>query len=110
MINYSAAVQRQRDFFNSDVTKPVDFRIVQLKKLQSLLQSNEQILYKAIYDDFKKSEFDTYASELSQIYDNLRLAINNVKQWAKHKPVKTNFFNIPGSSFIVPEPLGVSLI
>src|SRR5678815_3341004 len=108
MINYSEIVKRQRDFFNSDVTKSVDFRIEQLKKLQSLLHKNEQVLYKAIYDDFKKSEFDTYATELSQIYDNLRIAIKNVSQWVKHKPVKTNFFNIPGSSFIVPEPLGVA--
>jgi aldehyde dehydrogenase (NAD+) len=43
MINYSEIVKRQRDFFNSDVTKSVDFRIAQLKKLQSLLHKNEQV-------------------------------------------------------------------
>jgi aldehyde dehydrogenase (NAD+) len=110
MTDYSGIVKRQRDFFNTEATKSIIFRITQLKKFQSLLNENEKILYEAIYADFKKSEFDTYASELSQIYDHLRLTLKNVSHWAKHKPVKTNFFNLPGSSYIVPEPLGVSLI
>ena len=110
MTDYSEIIQRQRDFFNTDATKSVEFRIAQLKKLQSLLIQNEKVFYEAIYSDFKKSEFDTYASEFSQIYDNLRLAIKNVAHWATKKRVTTNFFNLPGSSFIIPEPLGVSLI
>jgi len=110
MLNYTEIVQRQRDYFNTHETKSVAFRVAQLKKLQGLLKAYEPIFYEAIYADFKKSEFDTYASEFSQIYDSLRDAIKNISGWAKRKPIKTNFFNIPGKSFIVSEPLGVSLI
>lgn len=110
MVNYTEIIKRQREYFHSNETKRIDFRIAQLKKLQALLNENESILYEAIYADFKKSEFDTYASEFSQIYDSLRDAIKNVSLWAKRKPARTNFFNFPGESFIVSEPLGVSLI
>jgi aldehyde dehydrogenase (NAD+) len=109
-LEYTEIIQRQRDYFNSNETKSIVFRLQQLKKLQTLLNENESLFYEAIYTDFKKSEFDTYATEFSQIYDGLRHAIKHVAQWAKRKPVTTNFFNLPGKSFIVPEPLGVSLV
>ena len=110
MIDYADIVQRQRDYFNTNETKSIDFRLKQLKKLQALLNKNEALFYEAIYADFKKSEFDTYGTEFSQIYDGLRNAIKNVAQWAKRKSVPTNIFNLPGKSFIVPEPLGVTLV
>ena len=109
-MEYKEIINRQREYFLSNETKNIGFRIGQLKKLQTLIHQHEPQLYEAIYADFKKSEFDTYASEFSQVYDNLRLTIKNVVHWASKKRVSTNFFNLPGSSFILPEPLGVSLI
>jgi aldehyde dehydrogenase (NAD+) len=83
MIHYEEIVQRQRDYYNTNETKSIDFRLRQLKKLQALLNNNESLFYEAIYADFKKSEFDTYGTEFSQIYDGLRNAIKNVGHWAK---------------------------
>jgi aldehyde dehydrogenase (NAD+) len=110
MMNYSEIIHRQHEYFNTNATKSIDFRIEQLKKLQSAIQLAEAEWYTAIYADFKKSEFDTYASELSLIYDSIRCALKHVAQWAKRKPVRTNFFNLPARSYMVPEPLGVCLV
>ena len=33
-------VKAQRDYFNSNATKPVEFRINQLKKLKAILKEN----------------------------------------------------------------------
>jgi aldehyde dehydrogenase (NAD+) len=103
-------IQSQRDFFNSNQTKNIDFRITQLLKLRKLLQANEQILNEAIYADFQKSAFDTYTNELSILYAEIDESVRKVKNWASRKRVATNLVNLPAKSFIMPEPLGVCLI
>ena len=103
-------IQSQRDFFNSNQTKNVDFRITQLLKLRKLLQANEQILNEAIYADFQKSAFDTYTNELSILYAEIDESVRKVKNWSSRKRVATNLVNLPAKSYIVPEPLGVCLI
>ena len=103
-------IQSQRDFFNSNQTKSIDFRITQLLKLRKLLQANEQILNEAIYADFQKSAFDTYTNELSILYAEIDESVRKVKNWASRKRVATNLVNLPAKSYIVPEPLGVCLI
>lgn len=103
-------INRQRAFFNSNTTKNIDFRIRQLKKLKKILEENTQLMDEAIYADFKKSAFECYISEHAMIFHDLNEAINKVKNWAKVKNVSTNLLNLPAKSYIVPEPLGVSLI
>ncbi len=108
--DYSLIVSQQRAFFNSNATKPVAFRIQQLRKLKNALQTNEQALMKAIDSDFKKSEFDTYTNELMLVYADINEAVRKVKKWARRKRTRTNLINFPAKSYVIPEPLGVSLI
>ncbi len=108
-INYHELVQSQLDYFNSNITKDANFRIRQLKQLKSVLKANEKLLDEAIYKDFKKSSFENYVTELSMIYHEINLAIVNLKDWSKKIKVATNMANMPGSSYILPEPLGVTL-
>jgi aldehyde dehydrogenase (NAD+) len=108
-INYHELVQSQLDYFNSNITKDADFRIRQLKHLKSVLKANEKLLDEAIYKDFKKSSFENYVTELSFIYHEINTAMGNLKEWAKKKKVGTPASMIPGSSYILPEPLGVTL-
>ena len=103
-------VNQQNTFFNSNTTKEVNFRIETLKKLKHLLKENEDKLYTAIYSDFKKSEFETYLTEISLIYNEINDSINNLKKWSKRKRVRTNLANFPAKSFIIPEPLGTILV
>ena len=108
-INYHELIQSQLDYFNSNITKDTNFRIQQLKQLKTLLKANEKLLDEAIYKDFKKSSFENYVTELSMIYHEINLAIVNLKDWSKKIKVATNMANMPGSSYILPEPLGVTL-
>ena len=103
-------ILKQQDFFNSNKTKDVDFRIQQLKKLKTLLKENEDQLYNAIYQDFGKSKYETYISELSLIYHELNKFIKNTKKWSKRRKVATNFANFPSKSYIIPEPFGTTFV
>ena len=106
----SKIINSQKHFFNTNKTKDVRFRIETLKKLKTILKENEKDLYNSIYSDFKKSEFETYMSELSLIYNELNDAIRNLKKWSKQKRVRTNFVNLPSKSYIIAEPLGTVLV
>lgn len=103
-------VEAQHTFFLTHVTKDVAFRIAQLQKLKQLLQDNEGLLYEAIQKDFKKSEFNTYTTELALLYLEIKDAIQYLKYWSQPKRVATNWINFPAKSYIVPEPLGVCLV
>lgn len=100
----------QKEFFLSGQTKPLKFRLKQLKKLKSALIENEKYFYEAIYKDFSKSKFETYATEFSIIYAELNLSIKKLSQWIKPNKKRTNLVNLPGKSYILPEPLGCTLV
>ncbi|GHC62755.1 aldehyde dehydrogenase [Ulvibacter litoralis] len=103
-------IANQRAFFNTNETKETDFRIKQLKKLKTILKQNEDKLNTAIYEDFGKSEYETYLSELLLTYQELNDFIKKIKSWSKKKRVRTNLANFPAKSYIIPEPLGVTLV
>ena len=67
-------------------------------------------MYEAIYADFCKSTFDTYTTEIAILYQEIDEAISNLTKWAKTKKVTTNWVNFPAKSFVMKEPLGVTLI
>ena len=103
-------LEKQRDFFNSQATKSLDFRKTQLKKLKQVISDNENLFYEAIHKDFGKSQFDTYTTELSIIYGEINYYLKNLKSLMKPKSVKTNLPNLPGSSKIYQDPSGCSLV
>ena len=110
IMNYADILQQQKTFFNSHATKDLDFRKAQLQKLKKVVKNNEKLLYDAIYQDFGKSEFETFGTEISFIYKDIDYYLKNLKSFAKPKSVLTNIVNQMGSSKIVFEPLGNCLV
>ena len=110
IMNYADILQQQKTFFNTHATKDLDFRKAQLQKLKKLVKSNEKLLYDAIYQDFGKSEFETFGTEISFVYKDIDYYLKNLKSFAKPKSVLTNIVNQMGSSKIVFEPLGNCLV
>ncbi len=103
-------LEKQRLFFNSNQTKDLNYRIEQLQRLKTLLLSNQNRLNEAIYTDFGKSPFETFTNEFGLVFLDIDEACSKLKKWAKRKRVRTNWVNFPAKSYIIPEPLGVSLI
>ncbi len=109
-MEYEKLIESQRTFFDSGQSKDPGYRVEQLKKVLRLLRENEDTLYRAIYKDFGKSAYETYLTEFALIYHDLKLYIRQTKRWSRRKRVRTNLANLPGSSYIYPEPLGLALI
>ncbi|UOY06145.1 aldehyde dehydrogenase [Muricauda sp. SCSIO 64092] len=103
-------VADQRDYFQSNATRSVEFRLAQLMKLKELLLENEDKMHEAIMKDFGKSKYENQLTEFFPIIDELNISIKNLKKWMQHRSVKTNLLNFPAKSYLVPEPLGVTLV
>lgn len=109
-MNFYQILQKQRNFFLSQQTKNIQWRKAQLIKLKDVIKGHEQQMYHAIHQDFGKSEFDTYATEISFIYNDIDYYLNNLTHLARPQRVGTNLVNLPGSSKIYCEPLGCALV
>ncbi|MGZ5193268.1 MAG: aldehyde dehydrogenase family protein, partial [Kaistella sp.] len=109
-MNFTEILADQRIFFNTQKTKSLKFRKMYLEKLKEVIIKNENELYEAIYKDFGKSKFDTFATEISFVLKDIDYYLKNMNSLARAKKVKTNLANQLGSSKIVMEPLGCTLV
>ena len=103
-------LEKMRHYFNSGATKSYDFRKEQLKKLKTSILKHEQDLYDALYADLKKSPEETWVTETGLVISELNAAIKNLYQWMQPEHVETNLLNLPSTSKVIKEPLGVVLI
>ncbi len=105
-----SSLQHLRDHFNSGITKDYIYRKEQLKKLKASILNHEQDLYDALFADLKKSPEETWVTETGLVLSELNAAIKNLHLWMQPENVETNLLNLPSSSKILKEPLGVVLI
>lgn len=110
MESYQSLVTSQREFFRTNQTKNVAFRLNALEKLRSAVKLYEQEFITALKDDLNKSEFEAYSTEIGIILEELRLTINKLRSWAKPVKVKTPITHIGSASYIYSEPYGTALI
>ncbi len=107
---FSALLKKQKDFFLTGKTKDLSFRIDTLKKLKEVIRAHEKEILAAVYADLHKADIDAYGTEISGIYNEIRVAIGNVRDWAARRKVTTPVFMMPAKSYIYKEPYGVALI
>lgn len=102
-------LQQQRNFFSTDKTKDIEFRLIQLKKLKQAVLDHKDEIIAAVQTDLNKPIFESYLTEIGVVKE-IDYAIKNLKKWSKPKKVATPLDQLPGTAFIYPEPLGVVLI
>ena len=105
-----ADLLQMRRFYESGITRPYTFRREQLMKLRDALKKYEKQLHGALHIDLKKSPEECWATETGLLIAEINNAIRNLKKWMHADHVPTNLVNIPSSSFVMKEPLGVVLI
>ncbi|WP_020403695.1 aldehyde dehydrogenase [Gracilimonas tropica] len=103
-------VKRQKAYFRSGATKSVEFRMKQLELLKEVITKHEQDFVDAIFKDFRKPEFETYATEIGIIHDEINYALKNLENWTKKQRVSGSLVNFPSKNYTVAEPYGSVLI
>jgi aldehyde dehydrogenase (NAD+) len=103
-------LQKQREFFASDATKPYAFRLEQLKKLKRLVQEHQQAIMDALYEDLHKGPFEAYTTEVGFNLRSLGHAIKALKSWMKPVRHRGEIFLPFAKAFVQPEPKGNILL
>jgi len=104
------SVKQLRTYFLSGATQSYDFRVNQLKRLKKVVLESEKELYQALYADLKKTDEDAWATEIGFFLSELNHTLEHLKSWMQPSTVATNLVNLPSTSYIVQEPLGVVCI
>lgn len=100
----------QRDFFYSQQTKSLEFRLEQLEKLRLAILLYEQEIIESLRQDLGKHPLETYATEIGFVLNSIRMTQKALKKWMKDKKAKTPLFLFPSNSRIKSEPYGTVLI
>ncbi|KAF1848823.1 aldehyde dehydrogenase [Cucurbitaria berberidis CBS 394.84] len=106
-----AIAARVRSSFLSHKTRPLEFRIQQLRKLYWALKDNEALVTEACKRDLGKSSFETYLVEISWCMNDCVWMANNIPRFAKdEKPADIALSNQLMGPRIRKDPLGTALI
>ena len=103
-------INKQRDFFNTNATKSVKYRIKMLQRLKEAIRNNEAAILSALYKDLLKSRAEAYMSELAIVYAEINEALKNVRKWSRPEKVKGTISTFPAKNYVYSEPYGVVLI
>ena len=103
-------VESEKHFFRTGVTRGVDFRIDMLKKFRKAIIENDELISAALKADLNKQPFESYMCETGLLLEEINFHIKRLKKWSKTRRVKSGIGQLPGNSYVCPEPYGVVLI
>ncbi|XP_076659454.1 aldehyde dehydrogenase type III isoform X2 [Halictus rubicundus] len=108
--DYAALVERSRNSFFSGKTRPLEWRIKQLKQIDRMLEECKPDIVSALASDLRRCKFETIALELLISQGEVKTLLMNIKEWAaKEKPPKA-MINIMDGIEIRKDPFGVVLV
>ncbi|NXS31396.1 AL3A2 dehydrogenase, partial [Pomatostomus ruficeps] len=103
-------VGRARAAFNSGRSRPLEFRIQQLKALERMVQEKEKEILAALRADLNKNGPNAYSHEILGVLRELVLAMEKLPSWAAPQTVKKDLMTLRDKAYINYEPLGVVLV
>jgi aldehyde dehydrogenase (NAD+) len=103
-------MNKQKEYFQKGKQLNINFRKENLIKLKKIIKDNEQDITNALKKDLNKSEFESYLSEISMVYEEINIHLKNIEKWSKRRRVKSSFMLFPSKNYIEKEPYGTVLI
>lgn len=104
-------VQRLRNTFYTQKTKPVEFRLHQLRKLYWAIKDHEAELLEANKVDLGKGAFEASLCEIDWVTNDIIFVSKNLEKWVKdEKPADIPFGNSLMNPRIRKDPLGCVLV
>jgi aldehyde dehydrogenase (NAD+) len=102
--------EKKQAYHKMDYKNDIGYRKETLKKLLYNIQKSEDLILKALYDDFKKPEFEAVLTETNYVISELKDTIKNLRAWAKPKNIFPSLLNFPSTDYIYKEPYGKVLV
>jgi len=105
-----ALVRSVRAVFNGGRTKPLAWRLTQLRGIRRLLLENVAAIEEALRLDLGRPRLESLMAEVHASVPEADAAIANLSRWTADEPVATPPALLPASSAVQRQPLGVVLI
>ena len=109
-MNIAELVAKQRAYFETGATRPLEFRMEALRKLQEAMRRNEALIFQALKQDLNKAPMESYMCENGIVLEEIRYHLKHLPKWIRNRPVSTPMAQFHAKSFVAPEPHGVALI
>src|SRR5215475_9748169 len=106
-----AGVQRQKEYFSTNITKSLEWRLEQLDRLSRMLSENMSAFSEAVGRDFKTA-LSEKVFEVAALIGLVERTKANLKAWMTpvEVPVPTFLRETGHKAMVYREPYGVSLI
>lgn len=97
--------------FNSHTTRPIEYRLTQLRKLYWALKDAEPALFEACQLDLGKGTYETYLTEVGWVLNDILFMVKNLARFMREEKAEdTSLTNMAMSPRIRKEPLGAVLV
>ena len=106
----TSLLEKQRAYYKSGATIPVDFRINQLKNLYKTIRKYQTEVNDALKSDLGKSHFEGLMCETGLVLSEISYMLSHTRKFARRKTVCTPITNFASHSYIQPVPYGNTLI
>eukprot|EP01094_Clydonella_sp_ATCC50884_P018660 TRINITY_DN3491_c0_g1_i1.p1 TRINITY_DN3491_c0_g1~~TRINITY_DN3491_c0_g1_i1.p1 ORF type:complete len:527 (-),score=173.48 TRINITY_DN3491_c0_g1_i1:317-1849(-) len=104
-------VARVRASFEQGVTRPLEWRRAQLRRLKEMMLEERENMMDALRADLSQTEFMASLGETDGVVDDIELAMRSLEEWtAVEEPERLPAVHQPGSGKIYKDPYGVVLI
>jgi aldehyde dehydrogenase (NAD+) len=103
-------VELLRAAFDAGRSRPLAWRLSQLRRLQDLIRENAEDFAKALASDLGKPEVEAYTTDLMIVSQEAAQAVKKLPKWMRPQRVPTPLQSRPARSRILSEPLGVVLV
>ena len=103
-------VQRQRAFYSTGKTLPVEFRMEALRKLKAEIRAMEPEINRALEQDLGKSGMESYMCEVGMTLSELSDLLAHTPAYFRPHRAATPLAQFHAASFTLAEPYGVVLV
>ncbi|KAF9424722.1 hypothetical protein HW555_000023 [Spodoptera exigua] len=108
--NVAEAVEKARDAYNRGVTRPVKWRLQQLKNLLRMYEENQNAMIEALRKDLRRSKMESVMLEVAYLINDLKSIIHHLEDWVKPEKPEKGFVNMLDDVVIYHDPYGVALV
>lgn len=108
--NRLGVLAKQKQYIKQNNTIAVSERIFILKRLCQIIQSNEDRIKQALYDDLHKNSTEAYMTEIGIVISEINYCIKHLKTWSKIRRKPSSIVLFPSKAYVYPQAKGNILI
>ncbi|XP_012150567.1 aldehyde dehydrogenase type III isoform X2 [Megachile rotundata] len=108
--DYASLVERTRNTFLTGKTRPLEWRIKQLKQALLMLKECKSEILSALASDLHRCKFEAMAMEIEVSEGEIQYMLMHIKEWAADEKPSKAMLNLFDKVEIRKDPYGVVLV